>query len=60
MHNGAGMSFSGLGGEVADLSTDTPLGLADGHAEIRMKNDFKTRVHAAVSPLSGNATGTIY
>ncbi|MFI4861152.1 MAG: type II secretion system protein [Phycisphaerales bacterium JB063] len=58
MHNGAGFAFSG--GDAANESTDSPLGLADGHAEIRSKDDFRTRVNNAITPWGGVATGTVY
>ena len=58
MHNGAG--WASLGGDAADESTDSPLGLADGHAEIRSKDDFRARVELGITPWGGNATGTVY
>lgn len=50
----------GLGGEALDESTDGPLGLADGHAEMRPRNDIRMRVSGGVSPWGGNASFTMY
>ena len=58
MHNGAGWAY--LGGDALDQSTDSPLGLADGHAEMRSKDEFRTRVQSGVTPWGGIATGTVY